>query len=306
MLKPADRVEITVLVDNYTDMFVPPTTPVDRRLPFSTNRMLLAEHGLSCLVRIFAGNNEHTILLDAGLSRNGLFHNARELGIDLRTAEAVVLSHGHFDHFGGLMDLFEGATHQLPVIAHPDAFLKRRLNIPGKSPVDLPQLDAVALKKAGADIQQKTGPSTLAGGCLIVTGVVERKNSFEKGMPGMEAFIDERWQADPINDDQALVINVKDKGLVVISGCAHAGIINTVEYAKKCTGVDHIHAVLGGFHLSGQGFAQVIPPTVDAMKRINPDYIVPMHCTGWEAMTRFFEEMPGKCILNTVGTTFVF
>ncbi|MFA6226658.1 MAG: MBL fold metallo-hydrolase [Methanoregula sp.] len=274
-LRPVDRVEVTVLVDNYIDIFVPLATPADRRLPFDPDRLLLAEHGLSCLVRVFAGNREHTILLDAGLSKDCLFHNARELGLDLHNAEAVVLSHGHFDHIGGLAELFCNATHQIPLVVHPDVFLKRRLNHPAKGPVSLPQLDAVALKKAGADIQQRKGPSTLSDGHLLVTGEVERTTSFEKGIPGMEALTGDHWTTDPISDDQALVIDIKGKGLVVISGCAHAGIINTVEYAKKCTGVDRVHAVMGGFHLTGPAFEPIIQPTIDGMKRINPDYFVP-------------------------------
>jgi 7,8-dihydropterin-6-yl-methyl-4-(beta-D-ribofuranosyl)aminobenzene 5'-phosphate synthase len=305
LLKPADRVEVTVLVDNYIDIFVQPSTPVERRLPFDTGRQVLAEHGLSCLVRVFSGKKEHVILLDTGLSRECMAWNARQLGISLAGIESVVLSHGHFDHIGGLEAVFSGAGRQVPLVAHPDAFLKRRLNGP-KGIVALPQLDAVALKKAGADILLRSGSSKLAAGHLLVTGEVERKTTFEKGMPGMEMFVDGQWMPDPINDDQALVINVKDKGLVVLSGCAHAGIINTVEYAKKITGVDHVHAVLGGFHLTGPAFAQVIPPTIEAMQRINPDYVVPMHCTGWDAMHRFETEMPGKFILNTVGTTYVF
>ena len=306
LLQPADRVEVTILVDNYTEMFVPQSTPVDRRLPFDPGRMLLAEHGLSCLVRVFAGKKEHAVLLDAGLSRECMAWNARQLGIPLAGIEAVALSHGHFDHTGGLPTLFSGEARQIPLVAHPDAFLKRRLNSPAGGIIEIPQLEAVALKKAGADIRQTRGPSTLAAGHLLVTGEVERKTPFEKGMPGMEMYADGRWEPDPILDDQALVISVKDKGLVVLSGCAHAGIINTVEYAKKIAGIDHVHAVLGGFHLTGKAFAEVIPPTIAGMKRINPEYIVPMHCTGWDAINRFSETMPGRCILNTVGTTYVF
>jgi 7,8-dihydropterin-6-yl-methyl-4-(beta-D-ribofuranosyl)aminobenzene 5'-phosphate synthase len=115
-----------------------------------------------------------------------------------------------------------------------------------------------------------------------------------------------RWLPDPIRDDQALVINVQGKGLVILSGCAHVGIINTVEYAQKITGIEKVHAVMGGFYLTGPAFAPIIRPTIDAMKQIDPDYVVPMHCTGWNAINRFAEEMPGKFILNTVGTKYLF
>ena len=305
LLKPVDRAEVTVLVDNYIDMFVPQATPIEHRLPFDPNRTLLAEHGFSCLVRIFAGKHEHTILLDAGLSQGCLLHNARQLGTDMHTVEAVVLSHGHFDHTGGLGEFFRGETHQTPLIAHPDAFLQRRMNGP-KGTTDLPQPDAVALKKSGADIKMRSEPSALAAGHVLVTGEVERTTKFEKGFPGMEAFRDGRWEADPISDDQALVINVRDKGLVVISGCAHAGIINTVECARKISGEGRVHAVMGGFHLTGPLFEPVIAPTVAAMKSLDPTYVVPMHCTGWNAINRFFAAMPGRCVLNTVGTTYEF
>jgi 7,8-dihydropterin-6-yl-methyl-4-(beta-D-ribofuranosyl)aminobenzene 5'-phosphate synthase len=180
------------------------------------------------------------------------------------------------------------------------------MNRPVKGPFDLPYLDKVTLKKAGADLQLRREPSTLGAGHILVTGEVKRTTSFEKGLPGMETLAGDHWKADPIRDDQAVVINVQGKGLVVISGCAHAGIINTVEYAKKITGIDAVHAVMGGFHLTGTAFEPVIGPTIDAMKRVNPAYVVPMHCTGWKAIHRFDEEMPATFILNTVGTTYRF
>lgn len=304
-LKPADRVEVTILVDNYLDIFVQQSTPVDRRLPFDPSRHLMAEHGFSCLVRVFSGSEEHAVLLDTGLSRECMAWNARVLGIPLGSVEAVVLSHGHFDHIGGLPAVFAAAGRELPVVFHPEALLKRRMNSP-KGIVGLPQLEITELTKAEADIFDRPCPSTLASGHLLVTGEIKRQTPFETGMPGMVMYVDGLWVKDPIRDDQAVVVNIKDKGLVVISGCAHAGIVNTVKCAREITGVDHIHAVLGGFHLTGPAFAPRIQPTIDAVKKIGPDYVVPMHCTGWDAINRFMAAMPEKCILNTVGTTYVF
>lgn len=306
VLHEADRVDVTVLVDNYADMLAQPQTPVDKRLSLDPGKSLLAEHGLCCLLKVSARGRTHTILLDAGLTAIPLFYNVQQTGSRLDEVEAVVLSHGHFDHMGGLCDFFRQATHQVPLVLHPDAFLPRRMNYPKKGPVRLPQLDAVVLKKAGADLQQREHASTLAAGHLLVTGEIPRTTAFEKGLPGAEAMIGGKWVPDTIRDDQGLVINVKGKGLVVISGCAHAGIINTVRYAQELTGTGKVYAVLGGLHLNGPAFEPVIKPTLEALREIDPAYIVPMHCTGWNAINRIMAAMPEKCILNTVGTTYVF
>jgi 7,8-dihydropterin-6-yl-methyl-4-(beta-D-ribofuranosyl)aminobenzene 5'-phosphate synthase len=195
----------------------------------------------------------------------------------------------------------------IPVHLHPDAFLSRRLKLPvAPGPVGIPRLDKAALERAEAEVVVSRYVSPLAGGMLTLTGEIKRITSFEKGFPGAEAEIGGSWVPDPFRDDQALVAHIRGKGLVVISGCAHAGIINTVEHAKRVTGIDRVHAVLGGFHLTGPLFAPVIPPTIAGMQAINPDYIIPMHCTGWDAITRFAAAMPGKFILNTVGTSYCF
>jgi len=304
-LHPADRIEITALVDNYIDMFVP-SHPHANRPPFALDRPLLAEHGLSFYINVFSDGKEHKILMDTGLSCGCMLHNARQLRISLDQIETVVLSHGHFDHTGGLSTFLQTSAHQVPVIVHPDAFLKRRLNSPGREPVNLPELDPVSLKKDHADIQQHSGPSLHAGGHLMATGEVERTEPFEKGFPGMEAWDGNGWAPDPIRDDQAIIANIQERGLVIISGCAHAGIINTIRHAQRVTGVDHIIAVLGGFHLTGPLFAPAVNPTIKAMKQIKPDFIVPMHCTGWDATNQFFTALPQSCILNTVGTTYRF
>jgi 7,8-dihydropterin-6-yl-methyl-4-(beta-D-ribofuranosyl)aminobenzene 5'-phosphate synthase len=120
------------------------------------------------------------------------------------------------------------------------------------------------------------------------------------------ALIDGSWQPDPyLYDDQAIVVHVRDKGLVVLTGCGHAGVINTVQHARQLTGIEKIAAVMGGFHLSGLFFEQAIEPTVAALKQIDPGLIVPAHCTGWKATHRIAREFPDAFIQNSVGTRFL-
>jgi 7,8-dihydropterin-6-yl-methyl-4-(beta-D-ribofuranosyl)aminobenzene 5'-phosphate synthase len=122
-------------------------------------------------------------------------------------------------------------------------------------------------------------------------------------MPNALIERDGSLQRDPVSDDQALVMNLKAKGLVVISGCSHTGIVNTVQYAKKLTGVAKVHAVLGGFHLSGPFYEKILGQTIDQLKALSPAVVVPMHCTGRKAMDQFAREFPSSFELNSVGST---
>jgi 7,8-dihydropterin-6-yl-methyl-4-(beta-D-ribofuranosyl)aminobenzene 5'-phosphate synthase len=306
-LREADRMEVTILVDNYTDLLMLGSTEVVKRPAVPPPNAPLAEHGLACLVKVSAGSEEHVVLLDTGIAPECLFHNAELLGVDLGQVESVVLSHGHFDHFGGLIELLKRAPNGVPLYLHPDAFLQRRLNVPmlGRS-VPMPPLEEEALREAGAILHKTTEASTLASDLVLMTGEVERVTKFEQGFPWAEAKIDDQWVVDPFHDDQGLAVKLKNKGLVVIGGCSHAGIINTVKQAQKAAQTDQVHAVLGGFHLTGPLFEPIIGPTIAEMKKIGPDHVVPMHCTGWNAINQFAKEMPEEFILNTVGTTYVF
>lgn len=307
-LREADKLEITVLIDNYTDVLLGSTDVVKRpALSFSTEKWPLAEHGLSCLLRIFSGSEEHVVLLDAGISTTCLLHNTDALDTDLSEVEAIVLSHGHVDHFGGLAGVLSKTKKRIPLVVHPDAFLPFRLNIPMRGIlIELPSIDETALKDTGAELRKDRQPSTLASNLVLVLGEVERVTEFEKGMPFMEAKIDNEWIDDPFLHDQGVVVNVKGKGLVVISGCAHAGIINTVKYTQKVARTNKVHAVMGGFHLSGVMLEPIVGPTIEEIKKIGPEFVVPMHCTGWKTINRFAEEMPEQFALNSVGTTYVF
>ncbi len=305
-LREADRLEITVLVDNYTDMLLP-GTEFARRLLSGPPNMPLAEHGLSCLLKVWAGSEEHAVLFDAGASPVCLFHNAKLLETDFRKIESVVLSHGHFDHYGGLIDLLRSAREGIPLVFHPDALLERRINIRAIGwHASMGVLSEKDLEDTGATVEKIAGASTLAADLVMVTGEVERVTDFEKGLMRTEVRMGSEWVSDPLRDDQGVAVKVKGRGLVVLGGCSHAGIINTIKHVQKVTGVERVHGVLGGFHLSGPAFEPAIEATIRGMKRIAPDVIVPMHCTGWQAIKRLAEAMPEQFILNSVGTIYMF
>jgi len=305
-LREADKLEVTVLVDNYTDVLLLQSTDVVKRPRTPPPNLPLAEHGLSYLLKVCSGSEEHVVLMDAGVSTTCLSHNADVLKVDLSKVESVVLSHGHFDHFGALIEFLNRATKRISLIMHPDAFLERRLNVPRIGVVDFPTLDEVALKETEMTLNKVKEASTLASDLILVSGEVQRVTDFEKGFPWAEAKIDDRWVVDPFHDDQGVAVKVKGRGLVVIGGCSHSGIINTVKHVQKVARTSKVHAVLGGFHLTGPIFEPIIGPTIEEMKKIGPDFVVPMHCTGWKAINQFTKVMPEQFLLNTVGTTYVF
>ncbi len=140
---------------------------------------------------------------------------------------------------------------------------------------------------------------------MLITGEVDRTTDFETGLPFHEALHGSGWEPDPlILDDQALVVHLRDKGLVVLTGCGHAGAVNIVRHALRLTGVARLHALLGGFHLTGPAFEPIIEPTVAALTELAPELIVPAHCTGWRAQHRLAAALPDTFVPNAVGTSF--
>lgn len=313
-LPEVDRAEVTVLVDNYSDLLLGDSETV-KRMRVAPPAAPMAEHGLGYLVTVYAGDAKHTIVMDAGISGTCMLHNAGLMAQSLPVLfgavhhkiadmESMVLSHGHFDHFCGLPGFLKQMNRSVSLVVHPDAFVERRVKLGPQMLVPMPTLKEEDLTAAGAVLDKRAEPSTVAGGYILVTGMVQRVTDFETGSPGLEARQNGEWGPDSFTDDQALAFRVKDKGLVVLGGCSHAGIINTVKHAAKVTGAGPIHAVLGGFHLSGPSEG-LIESTVQAMREIAPALIVPMHCTGWKAINRFAETMPEQFVLNTVGTTYL-
>ncbi|MBW8800537.1 MAG: MBL fold metallo-hydrolase [Streptomyces sp.] len=317
-LPEVDEVRVTTMVDNTSDALLTSAEGVTRASMGAgrtavrqfaggeTLAGLRAEHGFSALVTVRNGNASSTLLFDTGASPDALAVNAERLGIDVGGLQGVVLSHGHFDHAGG----FDGLARLrgrsgLPLTVHPAIWTRRRLQLPAGQGLELPTLSRGALEREGFEVIERRQPSLLAGRILI-TGEVDRVTDFEHGMPqAHQAWDGNGWRHDPtVIDDQALVINVRGRGLVIVTGCGHAGVVNIVRHAMRLTGVTRLLALIGGFHLSGPAFEPVIAPTVAALTELAPALMVPGHCTGWRAQHTLAAALPEAWVQTSVGTTY--
>lgn len=314
-LLPVDSVEITTLYENIVDLGITGGGPVERlrtrAAPF-TSRLLADEqktpfvggHGLALLVRVTRDGVTRSVLFDAGGSPEGLVHNLDCLEIRPNEWSCIVLSHGHWDHVLGLIGLEQRLGRlRMPLVLHPDAFLKRAIMLPSGALEAQSYLSHQGLLDAGLALTETAQPSLVLEGMVLVTGQVERTNDFETGWPAHYAERDGDMTPDPlICDDQAIVVNVKGRGLVVISGCGHAGIVNMTSYARVLTGVDRVFAVMGGFHLGPAAFHDRIDPVINTLIGFEPAVIAPAHCTGYRAAYAVYQRRPDAFVQNTVGT----
>jgi 7,8-dihydropterin-6-yl-methyl-4-(beta-D-ribofuranosyl)aminobenzene 5'-phosphate synthase len=319
-LQPVDSLQITTLVENTYDVFMPDQGPAHRKGPdpamprVAASTMvdrfvpdqLIAEHGFSLLLTLTIGKQIHRLLFDCGVSPNGMVENMRRLSIDPTAIEAIVCSHGHFDHTTGLDGLIQRlGRRNLPVMIHPDFWNRRRVTIPGRAPLELPTTSRQALEEAGFTVIEERQPSFLFENAVLITGEVDRTTGYEPGFPIQQAWRNGNWQPDPlVLDDQAIVLHVKDKGLVVITGCGHAGIINITRYVRALTGDGSLYAVIGGFHLNGPLFEPLIDRVCADLSAMNPGLVIPAHCTGWRAQHAMARVFGDRFIPNAVGTRF--
>jgi 7,8-dihydropterin-6-yl-methyl-4-(beta-D-ribofuranosyl)aminobenzene 5'-phosphate synthase len=317
-LEPVDSVVVTTLMDNVTDMLMPDQGPARRftgrtptvLAPLMTGQQapeaLLAEHGFSVLLTITKAGTAHTFLFDAGTSPDGVVENMRRLQIDPGSIEAIVCSHGHFDHTTGLDGLIRTIGQvSMPVLIHPHFWRRRRVRLPGREPREIPTTSRRGLTEAGFDVIEEQQPSFLFDRSVLITGEVPRVTGYEPGFPPQDAWLDGSWQPDPmVLDDQALIVHVAGKGLVVLTGCGHAGVVNIARYASKLTGGVPLYALLGGFHLNGPVFEPLIPRVLDDLAELRPSVLVPAHCTGWRAQHAMSARFGEAFVPNTVGTSF--
>jgi 7,8-dihydropterin-6-yl-methyl-4-(beta-D-ribofuranosyl)aminobenzene 5'-phosphate synthase len=293
-------------------------------LPRMLPHALLGEFGLSILGESNRGSERRRVMVDFGYSREVLANNLKLLGIDPDTIDAAVLSHGHLDHYGGFAGLFGGANgdpghpHHLPLtVGGEETFCERVAQI-GNPPPIMGALDRGALAKAGYDVRVRPKPEIIANQAFT-TGVIPLA-SFERAAiptqmrPGVGC---DRALLDPAKRDQTQIADdgehelatcyaVRGLGLVVIASCSHRGVINSVRRAQAVSGIDKVHAVIGGFHLVRPRTEDEARRTVAEFAVIDPRYIIPMHCTGEVFIAEALRLMPQKIVRSYVGSKFVF
>jgi len=318
-----DRLEVLVLVDNVTDSLS--TTPKNvipewsgllaaGRLPAMSGRNICcAHHGLSVLLTAHLGGETRTLLFDAGPEGATFLRNVAILGIDLGTVEAVVLSHGHWDHAGGLLTAIEAIVAGQPgqrvdCFVHPGMFAQRGTRRPnGELYVYERVPDPQALAKAGANVVNTREPQLVAGGAFYVSSEIPRRTAYEAGLPGhVRRGADGRtWEPDPlIMDERFVSVRVKDKGQVVFSACSHAGVINVLTHARDVFPTTPLFGVMGGFHLSGVT-EKIIPETIADLQRFDLQLLAPAHCTGWRAVSAMARVFGDELAPSAVGKRYV-
>ena len=305
-----DKLTVTVIVDNYYDIFRPSSAIVKRysMLDASSGASMHAEHGLSYHIVTEVDGSSHAFLFDYGMNMHGVNQNIELLKIDLPMVEALGLSHGHIDHWANLLPLLKQhgklLKKNIPLYVGEETFAKRFVNKDHQM-VSIGRLNREDIESLGfVTIMEINEPTPIVPGAYL-TGTIERKTEYEKVQPYLMIQRGDSLEQDSLRGEQSLVVNVRGKGLVVLTSCAHSGVINTTRHAQKMTGVKKVYAVMGGFHLTGAQ-PEIINKTISDMKVIAPDFIVPMHCVGFEAQAAFAREMPKEFILNTAGAKYSF
>ena len=291
ILKPMktsiERLKVTVLVEDTVNMKKPD---------------LIAKHGLSLLLETKLAGVESKFLMDAGPGPDIALRNADMIDIDMKKIDSIMLSHGHYDHTGALLAILKHIDHSIPIIAHPDVFNPKFAYKPALTTIGM-DFDRPDIRAVGGELLLARDSIVLLNG-VISSGEILRKTSFEE-VKGFWTVERNNFIKDNVLDDQALFINVREKGLVILTGCAHSGIINTVRHAKRVTGINDIHAVIGGFHL-GQADNVRIQKSIEELEKIDLKKIYPCHCTGRKATNQLTKTFGDLCIPIHTGDSIQF
>lgn len=262
----------------------------------------LAEHGLSILIQIMEGEKKENHLLDCGKSSSTLLHNLKAYGIDLEnlSLQTIILSHGHYDHTGGLKSLLNNKSNHIPVIGHPDVFIPRISYLGGFRSISCPFTPS-EIRQDGGELLL-TRDSVKINDYLVTTGEVLRENKFEKN-PFFRKVVNDQWIEDEVDDDLSLIIHVDQESFFLLCGCCHAGLINTLERVRELTGKNKCYGIMGGLHLVGAS-PERIDFTINGLKKWKPKVIIPLHCSGREAMCELRNHFPENTKLLSCGDSF--
>jgi len=303
-LTAVDELRIDVLVDNVTDSLSSVPSFVETEFAGLTRRrqgswvlggscLCCAAHGLSCLVRVRTGGASRTLLFDSGPEDRTFEQNVSRLGVDLGPVEAIVLSHGHWDHAGAMLRALQlirdrNGGREIPYYAHPDMFRTRAVRF-GKDALrpmeDVPSVEA--LSAHGARVVNTTEAQLVLEGMAYVSGEIPRVTSFEQGFKGQHrrTLDGKGWELDEIMvDERFLAVHVAGKGIVVFTACSHAGVINVLEHARATFPEAPLYGLVGGLHLAGPN-EKIIPETVAALGGFGLTFVAAGHCTGWRAIS---------------------
>jgi 7,8-dihydropterin-6-yl-methyl-4-(beta-D-ribofuranosyl)aminobenzene 5'-phosphate synthase len=322
-LAPADRAEILILVDNVTDNLSSVPAYVETEMPrlwkrglklLSGRCMCCAAHGLACAVTVWRGDTAHTLLFDTGPDDSVLGRNVERLGFDMGGIESIVLSHGHWDHSGAMLLALEmiqlsNGGRPVPTYMHPGMYRSRAMKAADGSMRPFADVPSQAqLEQAGALVVNAVEPQLILDDLFYVSGEIPRVTAFETGMQGQHrrTLDGQGWEPDPlVIDERFIAVSVKGKGVIVLTACSHAGVVNVMTHARDCFAGETLYGVLGGFHLSG-GNERIIPETVAELRAFELKMIAAAHCTGWRAVNALANAFGDAVAPAAVGKVYRF
>ena len=322
-LAQADRAEILILVDNVTDNLSSVPAYVETEMPrlwkrglklLSGRCMCCAAHGLACAVTVWRGDTAHTLLFDTGPDDSVLGRNVERLGFDMGGIESIVLSHGHWDHSGAMLLALEmiqlsNGGRPVPTYMHPGMYRSRAMKAADGSMRPFADVPSQAkLEQAGALVVNAIEPQLILDDLYYVSGEIPRVTAFETGMQGQHrrTLDGQGWEPDPlVIDERFIAVSVKGKGVIVLTACSHAGVVNVMTHARDCFAGETLYGVLGGFHLSG-GNELIIPETVAELRAFELKMIAAAHCTGWRAVNALANAFGDAVAPAAVGKVYRF